>query len=143
RVSSLVLASLVAMAVDAVLSLAAGWVAKAGARVLECGMQAWTSSAFVASPRVVGLGRKIYTNGIDVLSVYSDQLVFGLPQKSGNLDIYHARLMDIETRLQRSPAVLVYFDSVEALYPYPSIAELREAIPLRMIDLERDGAVYL
>ena len=49
------------------------------------------------------------------------------------------------THLRQHMAVLVYFDRLDPyppLWSYPSVEDVRQSVPLRLLDAESDGAIF-
>jgi len=145
RMQQLALAILVGLVVTGDLGQTLLWVREGQSNGLGYASRAWQMSPLLDRALALPPDKQIFTNGIDIIASYAGRPAFGLPQKAGNPDVYVARLAVAERHLRQRDAVLVYFDTLDPyppLSPYPSVQEVSQSVPLRLIDREADGAIY-
>jgi hypothetical protein len=144
RNQQLLLAGIVGLIFGGNLVQTGMWIQEGNRNGLGFGSRAWRQSSLVARALALPPEQQIFTNGAAVIGVYTERATADLPTLNDNPEQFVPRLETIKTRLGQHTAVLVYFDRLPpSSTRYPSIEQLRKLVPLRVLDTEPDGAIYV
>lgn len=126
------------------------WVSNAHHQGLGYASEKWRQSPIIQRVRVLPPGIGVYTNGPDAVYILTDKRAATIPAKFDymtglkNRD-YASQISIMRRELEANGAVVVYIDA--RMWPgprsyLPTEVELREAVPLRLIERVSDGSIY-
>lgn len=133
--------------IAAVYANAAGrWVHQGHENGLGYAGRVWRESDILRKVAALPAGTTIYSNGHDAVTLVTGRPADELPgkirlntgQRNPN---YHSDISEMGERLRRG-AVIVYLDRISWRPHYPSEAELKQQLPLRLREKETDGSIY-
>jgi dolichyl-phosphate-mannose-protein mannosyltransferase len=106
----------------------------------------WRESDILRMVAALPAGMRIYTNGADVVTLVTGRLANELPPKVfPNTDrrnpSYGSDVSAMGEQLKHG-AVLIYLNRITWRWYYPSEAELKERLPLRLRETAPDGVIY-
>jgi 4-amino-4-deoxy-L-arabinose transferase-like glycosyltransferase len=119
------------------------WIWDGNLNGLGYGRREWRQSPLLAKALAVPSGQHIYTNGGVNIGLFGDRPTVELPTLGDNAQQFAAGIQRMKSELRQHTGVLVYFDRVPpSSTRYASIEDLCALVPLRVLDLEADGAIY-
>jgi hypothetical protein len=125
---------------------AANWVAYVRNEGLGYAAKTWQQSPIIERVKALPRAIAIYTNGPDAIYIFTGRVVKPLPAKVSDStgltnNNYVSEMTIMGQRVQAKEAVLVYLSALPRS-EFPTERELREALPLRLIERVSDGSIY-
>jgi 4-amino-4-deoxy-L-arabinose transferase-like glycosyltransferase len=143
RTQQLVLVGGLALIIGGNTVQTAMWIWDGNLNGLGYGRREWRQSPLLAKALAVPPEQHIYTNDGINIALFGDRPTAQLPTLNDSAQQFAARIQRMDGELRQHTAVLVYFDRVPpSSTHYPSIQDLCKVVPLRVLDLEEDGAIY-
>jgi hypothetical protein len=106
----------------------------------------WQQSPIIERVKALPRAIAIYTNGPDAIYIFTGRVVKPLPAKASDStgltnNNYVSEMTIMGQRVHAKEAVLVYLSALPRS-EFPTERELREALPLRLIERVSDGSIY-
>lgn len=107
----------------------------------------WTNSSIMEDVSALPVESTIFTNGYDVLYLWTDRFSHGFPPKYSATTLaenkqYSAELFAMAESMRASDGFIIYFDNITQRSYYPTKQELVEALNLRIYAEADDGTIY-
>jgi hypothetical protein len=102
--------------------------------------ETWRNSGAIRRVEALPPGTVVYTNGPDAIYIRTGRLAQWIPSKSSK--DYPAKLSAMTERLRSGSAVLVYFDVITWRRDLLAEEELKQALPLIVVERTTDGSIY-
>jgi len=125
---------------------AARWVAQGHENGLGYAGRYWRESEILRGVAALPAGTRIFTNGADVLTLVTGRPANDLPPKvfpntERRNPNYESAVAAMGAQLKHG-GVLVYLRRITWRWYFPTEAELKERLPLRLRETASDGAIY-